>query len=77
MVLLDPLVPVARCGQRVEDFANMLLAAGFHGKVDRSVAKVHTVIGSIVLGLYDVRAQISDDLGQLVQRAGTVGQMDP
>jgi hypothetical protein len=54
----------------------VIRTACFHGDVDGGVTKIHTVVGAVVSGLYDIGAMVRQDSSQLVQSAGIVRKVD-
>src|ERR1700728_1799155 len=74
--LFNALVAIARCGERRANFFNVGEAAGFESEVDNRVAEADAVIGTVVRGLHNVRTQIGNNFGEVVECAGAVGEMD-
>src|ERR1700691_5310183 len=74
--LFNAFVAVARLRQRRADLFNVLRAAGFQGEVDDRVAEADAVVGAVVGRLHDVGAEVGDDLREVMQGAGAVGEVD-
>src|SRR5580698_3147599 len=63
--------------QRPEQLVHLFRPACFESDVDRCIAKVHTVVRTVVERIDDVGAMMSDQLCQLRKRTRLVQQMNP
>src|ERR1700761_3876377 len=73
MVLLDTLIPVALCFQRIANRSDVSSASRFECDVNDCIAQIDAVISTIVQGLDDVCPLIGEDFCQLVKSAGAIG----
>src|ERR1035438_8790443 len=76
MALLNSLEAEAGLAQDVADGGDVGCAAGFKGYIDGGFAQADAVVGAIVEGFDDVGALAGQDLGEGVQSAGAVLEVD-
>src|ERR1700761_3435182 len=74
--LLDTLISITFRLQRVGDRGYVRSSSRFQRDVDDGVAKIDTVISTIVQSFYNVRTLIGENFGQVMQGSGPVGQVD-
>src|SRR6266511_317675 len=75
--LEEPLVVIATLVEQLDQVLDVVGAAGLERDVDRGLAQVDPREGAIVHHLLDVGAHPGDLAGELVERAGVVGDAHP
>jgi hypothetical protein len=76
MVLLDTLIPVPLCFQRMTNRSDMRSASRFECDVNHCIAQIDAVISTIVQSLDNVRPLIGEDFRQLMKSPRAIGEMD-
>src|SRR5580658_4381253 len=74
--LLNTLIAIAFGFERLGNGGDMCGAASFEGDIDDGVAQVHSVVRTIVYRFHNVCPLISQDLRQVMQSSGTIGEMN-
>jgi hypothetical protein len=74
--LLNALETKGGLAQGMADCGDVGCAAGFEGDVDYGLSQADSIIGAVVDGFYDVGSLAGEDLGQGVESAGTVLEID-